>query len=124
MWDTANQYVVTAINGGLLGLIILIAIIVFGFKYLARARNATPDKKQALFFWALGSAFFAYTVSFFGISLWDQSVVLWYALLAFIGAVAAPQKLKAAAPQFSPEVKPATALPRFAPANRLASPWR
>ncbi|HZH84709.1 MAG TPA: hypothetical protein VFD87_16300 [Phototrophicaceae bacterium] len=124
MWDTANQYVATAINGGLLGLVLLIAILVYGFKYLGRARKATPDKKQAFFFWALGSALFAYAMSFFGISLWDQSVVEWYALLAIIGAVAAPQKLKAAVPQLSLEMKPATESPRFAPANRLASPWR
>ena len=95
MFDTANQYVQTAINGGLLGLILLIAVIVYGFKYLGRARRAATDKKQALFFWALGSALLAYTVAFFGISLWDQSVVLWYALLAFIGAVAAPQSVRA-----------------------------
>ncbi len=95
MWDLANQYVQTAMNGGLLGLIFFIAIIVYGFKYLGRARRATSDKKQAIFFWALGAALLAYTVAFFGISLWDQSVVLWYALLASIAAVAAPQSVHA-----------------------------
>ena len=124
MWDTANQYVSTAVSGGLLGLILLIAILVYGFKYLGHARKAAPDKKQAFFFWALGAALFAYVISFFGISLWDQSIVEWYALLAIIGAVAAPKKLNAAIPQFSLEVRPATESPRFAPANRLASPWR
>jgi len=119
MWDTANQYVTTAINGGLLGLILLIAIIVYGFKYVGQARKAELDKRQALFFWALGSALFAYTVSFFGISLWDQSVLEWYALLAVIGAVAAPQKVKAALPQVF-TVRSATQSPTFAPADQLA----
>ena len=91
MWDTANQYVDHAISGGLLGLILFIAIIVYGFKYLGNARRAAADRKQALFFWTLGATLFAYTMSFFGISLWDQSVAEWYALLAFIGAVAVPQ---------------------------------
>jgi hypothetical protein len=91
MWDTANQYVATAVSGGLLSLILLVAIIVYGFKYLGKARQAATDKKQMLFFWALGSALFAQTLSFLGISLWDQSVLGWYALLAFIGAVAVPQ---------------------------------
>jgi hypothetical protein len=91
MWDTANQYVQTAQNSGLFALILLIAIIVFGFKYLGKARQATTDKKQALFLWALGSALFAQLMSFLGISLWDQSIVGWYALLAFIAAVAVPQ---------------------------------
>lgn len=100
MWDTANQYVATAINGGLLSLILLIAIIVYSYKYLGRARRAAPDKQQALFFWALSSALFAVTLSFLGISLWDQSVVGWYILLAFISAIAAPQKAPVAVQQF------------------------
>jgi hypothetical protein len=91
MWDTADQYVSNAITGGLLGLILFVAIIVLGFKYLGKARRAANDKDQELFLWALGSALFAYTISFFGISLWDQSVIEWYALLAIICAVAAPQ---------------------------------
>jgi hypothetical protein len=94
MWDTADQYVQTATSGGLLGLILFIAVIVYGFKYLGRARLAATGKEKALFFWALGSALLAYTVQFFGISLWDQSMVQWYILLAFISAVAAPQSLK------------------------------
>src|SRR6185437_14532755 len=92
MWDTANQYVATAVSSGLLGLILFIAIIVYGFKYVGHARKAAPNKGEALFFWALGSALFATILSFFGISLWDQSVLGWYALLAVISAVAAPRK--------------------------------
>jgi hypothetical protein len=98
MFDTADQYVQTAISGGLLGLILFIALFVYGFKYLGRARRAATDKKRALFFWALTSALLAYSVAFFGISLWDQSVVLWYALLAFVGAVAAPQLVQVTVP--------------------------
>jgi hypothetical protein len=90
MWDTANQYVQTAQNSGLLAFSLLIAVIVYGFKYLGNARKATTDKNQALLLWALGSALFAQLMSFLGISLWDQSIVGWYALLAFIGAVAGP----------------------------------
>lgn len=91
MWDTANQYVQTADNSGLLPLILLVSILVFGFKYLGKARRAVSDKQEALFFWTLGAALFAEMVAFFGISLWDQSMVEWYLLLAFIGAVAVPQ---------------------------------
>ncbi|HKS66738.1 MAG TPA: hypothetical protein VJR26_05830 [Candidatus Acidoferrales bacterium] len=90
MWDTANQYVQTADNSGLLPLILLIAIMVLGFKYIGKARRAASDQQQAVFFWALGAAFFAEMVAFLGISLWDQSMVEWYLLLAFIGAVVAP----------------------------------
>jgi len=117
MWDTANQYVATAINGGLLGLIFLIAIIVYGYKYLGRARKAAPDKKQGLFFWALGSALFAVTLSFFGISLWDQSVVGWYLLLAFIGAIAVPHEAPVAVQQFRAASDPGIAAVAAHPAG-------
>lgn len=123
MWDVANQYVSTAINGGLLGLILLIAIIVYGFKYLGLARKAAPDKKQALFFWALGSALFAMTLTFFGISLWDQSVVEWYALLAFIGAVAVPQVAPVVVQQFRPASNQAVVAANSFGAPRWARPW-
>jgi len=97
MWDTANQYVSNAYHGGLLGLVFFIAIIAYGFKYLGRARKTASDKKEALFLWALGATLLAYVVSFIGISLWDQSIVGWYLLLAVICVVAMPQKAKAAA---------------------------
>jgi|HubBroStandDraft_1064217.scaffolds.fasta_scaffold00277_16 hypothetical protein len=90
MWDTANQYVSVCEYSGLLPFLFLVAIFVFGFKYLGRARRAAAsDKKRALFLWALGAALFANAVSFFGISYWDQTMVVWYAFLAMIPAAVA-----------------------------------
>jgi len=86
MWDTANQYVGTCDSSGLLPFLLFIAILVYGFKYLGRARRVASDKKQKLFFWALGASLFANVVSFFGISYWDQTQVVWYGLLASISA--------------------------------------
>lgn len=118
MWDTADQYVATAISGGLLGLILLLSALVFAFKYLGKARRAvSANKNQALFFWALGSALFAELVAFFGISLWDQSIVEWYLLLAFVGAVAAPlarAKTQVAASNLSPSAPVAEIQPVYA----------
>jgi hypothetical protein len=97
MWDTANQYVSVCENSGFLPFLLFLAALVYGFKYLGRARRAAgkeKDKKTALFIWALGSALFANVVSFFGISYFDQTMVAWYALLAMIPAamVARPKK--------------------------------
>jgi len=124
MWDTANQYVSDAVNGGLLTLLLFVAILVYGFKYLGVARRAAAEKHQALFFWSLAVALFVHTVSFFGISYWDQSIVGWYALLAFISATAVPQKMKAPVPQFRRGLELATEARVIAPTNQLASPWR
>ena len=88
MWDTANQYVGICDSSGLLPFILFLAIIVYGFKYVGRARKIVRTKKQRLFLWALGAALFANVVNFFGISYWDQTQVVWYGLLASISAVA------------------------------------
>ena len=95
MWDTANQYVGICDTSGLLPFILFLATIVYGFKYLGKARKAagTPKKRQ-VFLWALGAALFANVVAFVGISYWDQTQVVWYALLATISAatVIRPEK--------------------------------
>lgn len=89
MWDLSNQYVATADMNGLIPLISFLAIIVFGFKYLGRARRTADqgqNRKQELFIWALSGSLFANVVAFFGVSYWDQIIVAWYALLVIICA--------------------------------------
>jgi hypothetical protein len=87
MWDLSNQYVATADTAGLVPFILLLAIIVFGFKYLGIARRAAKDDKgHELFVWALGASLFANVVAFFGISYFDQTIVAWYCILAMICA--------------------------------------
>jgi hypothetical protein len=90
MWDTANEYVGTCDNSGLIPFLLLLATLVYGFKYVGRARRAVArDRKKALFLWALGAALFANVVAFFGISYFDQTIVAWYGLLALISATVA-----------------------------------
>jgi hypothetical protein len=96
MWDTANAYVGTADNSGLVALILFVAVIVYAFKFLGRARKATKNRKQQFFFWTLGAALFTNVISYVGISYWDQTIVAWYALLACICAVAAPSVVRKA----------------------------
>jgi hypothetical protein len=94
MWDLSNQYVWTADTAGLIPFIAFLSVIIFGFKYLGRARRVEQDrgdKRQELFIWAIGAALFANCVGFFGITYWDQTQVGWYALLAIISTVTRSQ---------------------------------
>jgi hypothetical protein len=86
MWDTANQYVSICDTSGFFPFILFLATIVYGFKYLGKARRLAENRKQQIFLWALGSALFANMVAFVGISYWDQTQVVWYGLLAAICA--------------------------------------
>lgn len=110
MWDTANQYVGIADTTGLTPLILFVATLVYGFKYVVKARDAWADNKNMqLYNWALGGALFANCVGFFGISYWDQTQVVWYTFLAIIVAsyysVPAAAEAKATVPGPTEPVK-------------------
>jgi hypothetical protein len=88
MWDLSNQYVGIADTAGLIPFLAFLAILVYGFKYLGRARNACEgDRKQELFVWAIGASLFANVVGFMGVQYFDQIIVAWYMILAIISAV-------------------------------------
>lgn len=109
MVDLSNQYVATADSSGLIPLLSLVALIVFGYKYLGRARRASDtagDVKQELFIWAIAASLFANTIAFVGISYFDQTCVAWYALLALICAVTLPVRQLELQDQALPITKP------------------
>jgi O-antigen ligase len=102
MWDLANQYVSVAESTGLLSFVCFLAIIVYCFKYLGNARKAAEDRQQAWFLWLLGVTLFSNLIAFLGISYFDQTFVVWYAVLAMIVAMSAW-------PRNEPTVSPAAA---------------
>lgn len=89
MWDLSNQYVGTADTAGIIPFLSFVAIIVFGFKFLGKARKtaARVSRKQELFIWAFAASLFANVVAFFGIGYFDQTVVAWYAIIVMIAVV-------------------------------------
>jgi hypothetical protein len=88
MWDLANQYVSICDTSGLLPFICFIAILVYGFQYLGQARRlAECDRKTERWVWAICAALFANLIAFFGISYFDQTMAVWYCLLAIIPVV-------------------------------------
>ncbi len=125
MWDTANQYVAVGQTSGLLPFLCFLAILVYGFKYLGRARRAAGTSKPTqLFIWAVGAALFANAVAFFGISYFDQTIVMWYALLAMISATAVLPHRKRARLQELPQEVPTFQDELLPAAFDLANPFR
>jgi hypothetical protein len=87
MWDSINWYVAEGASGGLITMILFIAVIVYCFKRIGAARKAAEtagDRGRELFLWALGATLFANAVSFIGIVYYGQAIVLWLTLLAII----------------------------------------
>jgi hypothetical protein len=88
MMDITNQYIAEGVNGGLLKLGLFIAIIVSCFKGLGQVLRAIPPISPAGFFvWAFGVSLFTHCFSFLSITYFDQSIVLWYWLLAVIACL-------------------------------------
>jgi hypothetical protein len=95
MWDTCNQFVQEGETGGLAALVCFVAIIVVCFRKLGNARRAAKgNRRKQWFLWLLGVTLFTQTVAFFGISYFDQTRVLWFALLAIIVAATVPVRAK------------------------------
>ncbi|MGH9512769.1 MAG: O-antigen ligase family protein [Terriglobales bacterium] len=85
MWDSINTYVNAGVEGGLITFILFIAIFVYAYKRAGAARKmaeGSGSRRDALLIWAIGACIFANTVAFFGISYFDQSMLLWYCVLA------------------------------------------
>jgi hypothetical protein len=124
MWDVDNAYVGAGLSGGLLSFIFFIAVLVYAYKVIGKARKLAEKDPRALgLIWVLGVALFANTVAFFGIVYFDQGIVAWYTLLAMIAVVptfvATAQRLqlqpRAALPQIGAEISVAGSTPQCQP---------
>jgi hypothetical protein len=83
--DVANQYCIVAKHGGLLGLGLFIYILVICFGTIGAVRKQHADTLAAeKFLWVFGCILFAHAVSFYGISYYDQTRLLWYLCLALV----------------------------------------
>lgn len=89
MVDITNQYIVIAVNGGILPLAAFIAAIAFAFREVGKAWRSLPDElnPSRLVVWSLGASLFSHVVSFTSISYFDQLNVFWFLLLAMISSL-------------------------------------
>jgi len=102
MWDTSNLFVAAALTGGLVTLVLVIAVFKRSFAAIGTARKrVSGDHTQEWFLWCLGSAFFACFVGCFGIAFLYQSQMLLFALPAFV-SVATFEARRAAVRSVSP----------------------
>ena len=85
MWDLCNQFVAVALTGGLISLILFIAIYSRSFGAIGNARKRVSGKRdQEWLLWCLGSALFANVVASFGINCMVQLEMALFAVLACI----------------------------------------
>jgi hypothetical protein len=103
MWDVDNAFVGAGVGGGLIAFVAFIAVLAHAYKQVGRARRLVQSsRKDERLVWAMGASLFANTVGFFGIVYFDQSVMIWYMLLAMVSGTA---MLHADVTQLSHEVE-------------------
>jgi hypothetical protein len=89
MWDVDNAFVAAGVGGGLITFIAFIAVLVYAYKRIGKSRKlARKSQKDERLVWAIGASLFANTVGYFGIVYFDQSILVWYSLLAMVSATA------------------------------------
>lgn len=86
--DVTNQYVLVGVRGGLLTLILFVAVIALAFRAVGRllARSA-PDRFRTVFTWAIGASLFVHCMNYIAVSYFGQISIVWFMLLAIIGSL-------------------------------------
>jgi len=84
--DITNQFIRVGVDGGMVTLLLFIAVIVFCFRGVGQALKAAKDEPFAIriILWAMGASLVAHIASFFSVRYFDQIIVFWYLLLALI----------------------------------------
>lgn len=81
--DLTNQFVAEGVAGGLLRVILFVAVIVVSFRCAGRiSSNQAFDKGTQIIFWSLGSSLCAFCLAFISVSNSAQNSVIYYCLLA------------------------------------------
>jgi len=83
MWDLCNQFVVCALTGGLISLVLFIMIYSRSFGTIGeRAKKLSANREQSWLLWCFGASFFANVVASFGINYMIELQVMLFVLLA------------------------------------------
>jgi hypothetical protein len=112
MWDLCNQFVVNALTGGLLTLVLYLTIFKRSFRAIGIARKrVSGDRRQEWLLWCMGSALFANIVAHFGINYMVHLLVYLFILLVCISAAARESTRPVAAPAEIPTDSAVGAVP-------------
>jgi hypothetical protein len=85
MWDLCNQFVVNALTGGLLALVLYLTIFKRCFGAIGTAlKRVRGDRRQEWMFWCLGSSLFANVVAHFGINYMVHLLMCFFVLIICI----------------------------------------
>ena len=88
MFDITNQYVAEGVGGGILTLVLFVAIISLAFQRVGRqVRLVRGDSRKTALVWAIGVALFTHAICFIAVTYFGQIILAWYLVLGMIGTL-------------------------------------
>ena len=89
MADITNEYLGQGITGGLLTLFLFIYILIICFKGIGKSMKEMEfgDLYYKILIWSIGCVLFAHCVTFLSVTYFDQTIVIWYFLIATIANI-------------------------------------
>jgi hypothetical protein len=90
--DLTNNFLAFGITAGLGSMLLLITLLVQGFKQIGRALGnlrSHNDKALEYLYWGLGVMLGVHLFNWFGIVYWDQSNLIWFLHLAIVSSLSA-----------------------------------
>lgn len=88
MQDVTNQYILEALRGGLLTLVLFVVGIGVAFGLVGRALHQVENvPHKRILVWAIGASLFVQVSIYFAVSYFGQIIMLWYLNLAMAGSL-------------------------------------
>ena len=91
--DIVNHFIGMGVMGGLLLMLLFIGIIVAAFAAVGKVLAASESFDEKILAWTLGCILFGHVTTFMSVSYFDQTLLLFYLLLASIGSLSAAQTM-------------------------------
>jgi hypothetical protein len=87
--DITNHYLAQGVRGGLPQMLLFIAVLGCGFRYVGQVLRRLPDPAtgDGFLVWSLGACLFAHAATCVSVAYFDQSFVFLYLPLAMVGSM-------------------------------------
>jgi hypothetical protein len=82
--DVTNQYILEAIRGGVLTLIIFLILVIWAVKIAGSCSIISKNREHRIYYWGFCVSILGHCVSFFGVSYFGQIMLLLYFTFAMV----------------------------------------
>ena len=88
--DVTNQYILIALDGGIIALVLQLSLIEMGFKAVGRALKASVKRADTLLIFGVGVGYLVAIISFTAVSAYGEAVIPLYMILGIMISLGDP----------------------------------